>query len=232
MKRKGNKLDRTYLDGLFDFLKDRMDELSSDEVEQLCWRYEDDCEYEVEDWHESLIEELGCERYAIGCSKIVLFFEEYPDVVIKIPFDGIRTIDYDKDYEVVDSRNFHLDYCAEELNIWYEAINAGVEKVFAEEAFIGRYRGVPLYVAERCSGRYRRAEEPSEDSKNKAKKMTEGVYLEVAEYLPLIIHQYGEEFAEKVLNFVNDYSIDDLHDNNVGLKDGMFKFIDYSSYDD
>lgn len=226
-------MEKTYLNSLFDFLKDRIDKLTEEEEEQLCWRYNDDYyEDEMEDWHSEIVDKLGG-RYANGCSKIVLFFDEYPEVVVKIPFEGVRYVDCDKDFEVVNERYFHQNYCSSELDIWYEACNEGIENIFAEEAYIGCYHGVSLYAAERCSGYFwRNIEEPSEDSKKKAEQILPGGYCEMKEYLPIIIEQYGEEFAEKVLDFIEEFEIDDLHDGNVGLKDGMFKFIDYASYDD
>ena len=227
-------MERTYLNDLFDFLKDRIDELTSDEADQLCWRYEDDYnECEIEGWHQDIVDKLGCSRYDLGCSKIVLFFDEYPDIVVKIPFDGIRDVDYEKDFEVTNERHFIHNYCEEELDIWYEAIEANVEEVFAEEAYIGQYRNISLYAAECCAMNYWYAvDEPSEDSKAKAKKITDGIYSEVNEYIPTIIEQHGEEFAEKVFKFIEEFEIDDLHDGNVGFKNGLFKFVDYSSYDD
>ena len=96
------------------------------------------------------------------------------------------------------------------------------------------YHDLSLYAAERCNMDYRYAEvsEPSEDSKEKAKKIIKGVYSEVNEYIPTIIEQHGEEFAEKVFKFIEEFDINDLHDGNVGFKCGLFKFVDYSSYDD
>lgn len=229
-------MERTYLNDLFDFLKGRLDMLTSDEVDQLHWCYEDEYdECEIECWHEEIIDKLGCTRYALGCSKIVLFFDEYPDVVVKIPFDGVRSVDSGKDFEVVTNEwNFIHNYCAEELDIWYEAVEANVEKVFAEEAFVGRYHDLSLYAAERCNMDYGYAAmtAPSEDSKEKAKKITKDVYSEANEYIPTIIEQHGEEFAKKVLDFIEEFDINDLHSDNVGFKCGLFKFVDYSSYDD
>lgn len=228
-------MERTYLNDLFDFLKDRLDMLTSDEVDQLHWRYEDDYdECEIDGWHEDIVDKLGCTKYALGCSKIVLFFDEYPDVVVKIPFDGVRNVDYEKDFEITNERNFIHNYCADELDIWYEAVEANIEEVFAEEAYVGMYHNLDLYAAERCNMDYGYSElsNPSEDSKEKAKKITEGIYSEVNEYLPTIIEQHGEEFAEKVFKFIEDFDINDLHDGNVGFKCGLFKFVDYSSYDD
>ena len=226
-------MEKTYLNSLFDFLKDRIDKLSENESEQICWRYEDDYdECEMEDWHFDIVDKLGG-RYSNGCSKIVLFFDEYPDIVVKIPFEGIRYVDCDKDFEVVNERHFSQDYCSSELDIYYEALNVDLEDVFAEEAYIGCYHGISLYAAERCSEYYFwSVKEPSEDSKKKAEQILPSGYCEMKEYLPIIIEQYGEEFAEKLVSFIEEFEINDLHNGNVGVKDGMFKFIDYSSYDD
>ena len=56
-------------------------------------------------------------------------------------------------------------------------------------------------------------------------------YSNVFEYLPIIIEQYGVEYAEKLVAFCRDENIQDLHHGNVAWNDeGKLKFIDYSGY--
>lgn len=223
-----------YLSEIYFFLKNKLDSLTYSQTEDLGWRYEyDDYGGDIEDYHDEIIQDLGCKRYSSGCSKIVLFFDEYPDVVIKIPFHGVR--DLDEDFEVTNQRGYCVDYCHLEYEIYQHAVQEKLDKVFAAEEFLGFYSDLPLYVAERCSGYYTQVDDPSEDSKQKANKLASEKldrYSDLTRYLPIIIEQYGEDFAGRLVDFCNVNEIDDLHCDNVALKDGWFKFIDYSSFNE
>lgn len=222
-----------YLNEIYSFLESKLDCLSYLQTEALGWRYEyDNYGDEVENYYDEIIHDLGCERYGLGCSKIVLFFDEYPDVVIKIPFQGVRDLDEDT-FEVTDERCYREDYCNLEYKIYQHAVQEKLDKIFAKEEFLGFYLDLPLYVAERCPDDYLRIDNASEDSKQKASKLASeklDEYSDLTEYLPIIIEQYGEDFAERLVDFFNVNDIDDLHYDNVALKDGWFKFIDYSSF--
>lgn len=222
-----------YLNEIYSFLKSKLDCLSYLQTETLGWRYEyDDSSDEIESYHDEIVYDLGCRKYSLGCSKIVLFFDEYPDVVIKIPFKGVRDLDEDT-FEVTDERYYYVDYCSLEYEIYQRAVQEKLDKIFAEEEFLGFYLDLPLYVAERCSDYYAQVADPSEDSKQKASKLASEKlceYSDLTEYLPIIIEQHGEDFTERLVDFFNVNEIDDLHYDNVALKDGWFKFIDYSSF--
>lgn len=223
-----------YLNEIYSFLKSKLDCLSYLQTEELGWRYEYDGGDEIENYHDEITYDLGCSKYSLGCSKIVLFFDEYPDVVIKIPFQGVRDLDEDT-FEITDERCYNVDYCSLEYKIYQCAVQEKLDRVFAEEEFLGFYLDLPLYVAEKCSDYYSLAADPSQDSKQKASKLASEKldrYSDLKHYLPIIIEQYGEDFAERLVDFFNVNEIDDLHYDNVALKDGWFKFIDYSSFDE
>lgn len=221
------------LEDVFDFLKDKVNRLSFEDTDSLNWRYEYEDEFELEYYHEYITEKLGCSKYDAGCSKLVLFFDEFPDIVIKIPFLGVRILDEDGD--IVTHRSFCKDYCDCEVNIYYDSFYYDLQDIFAAEKFIGLYNGVLFYAQERCDQEYCGLREVTEDSKSKACKLSEkkklGKYSELRDYLPVIIDQYGEEYADRLLDFIEEKDISDLHDGNIAFYHGVFKFIDYSSFE-
>lgn len=112
-----------------------------------------------------------------GVSKGVLFLEDYPNIVVKIPFttggeeycrsyhtdaDGDTYITYSRysesfdfaweslpDY-LQDKLERQWDYCEVETLLFNDAIKENVSDFFAETLFIGFSNGHPIYVQEKA----------------------------------------------------------------------------------
>ena len=121
----------------------------------------------------------GVIKFDSGVSKGVLFLENYPDIVIKIPFTSCS--DYDRSYSyrqieedgetgwtreyldghfdsawqslpdyLQDKLERHWDYCEVETLLFADAIDEGVSGFFAETVFIGFSHDHPVYVQEKA----------------------------------------------------------------------------------
>lgn len=111
--------------------------------------------------------------YFNGVSKCVFLFEQYPDIVVKIPFNGgvdyrsySSSADGSNDYDYYDDSSEYScadlsivnckgmrrnwDYCEVEEVLFNRAYKAGVNDYFAQTAYIGEINGYPIYIQERA----------------------------------------------------------------------------------
>lgn len=229
--------DCSELESIKKFLQIKFKELSAEDLDVLVWRYED---YEYNDDLSYVYDEIGdkldCLWEGHGCTKICFRFVEFSDYIIKIPFLGVRVVD---DGDLVDERYYNEeDYCAIEETVYLVAKEHNVSELFAETSFLGEIRGVPVYIAEYCPEKYHRYSiEISEDSKKRSMEISQDKEFrycgEILSYLSILLEQYGEEFSKRVLKMVEECEIEDLHTDNVAFdKNGKFKLIDYSSFND
>jgi len=119
----------------------------------------------------------GVWNFDAGVSKGVLFLNDYPDIVVKIPFseggeasyrsyytneDGNTCCTYNLFNESFTSAGQSLpprledklvrnwDYCEVETILFEDACRAGVDSFFAETVLIGYCNGYPVYVQEKA----------------------------------------------------------------------------------
>lgn len=110
-------------------------------------------------------------RATSGVSKCVFLFEDFPDIVVKIPFTGCGE-EYDDDISEDDTEaprdryedfsyaemgcgghtlNRFWDYCEAETVVYRDAVDAGVDFYFAETMCIGFIDMHPIYIQERAT---------------------------------------------------------------------------------
>lgn len=211
--------------------------------------YHDEYDDEEPDWNEHIEEHCGACDYATGASKIVLFYEDIENWVVKLPFFG----DYYEstgEYTNYCKANKYLpicsdnDYCEAEAYLTDKAIEYGVGDMFAKTYYLGNLNGVPVYVSEKieetvASGRgnynYFRinsAKETQELFNFYSYELDEAGFSPYNEStLRFFVDQYGQKKTEKMIQFIMDYQIDDLHSANIGFdKCGKIKIIDYSGF--
>lgn len=165
-----------------------------------------------------------------GCTKYVFLFEDV-DYVVKVSRKGLK-----------------YDYCALECENYQKAINAEVENYFAWTEFLTEIKGIKFYVQERVdcdlydfnddmlyyaekiynrSGYIDQDEELDENS--------------VCDILWDMVDDFDEEsrlnavFGEgyetqKLVGFCSQNKINDLHQNNFGIKNDFPVIIDFSGY--
>ncbi len=172
-------------------------------------------------------------RFACGASKIVIIDEE-SDWVTKISFDCSAELDDDME----------LDYCKRELYNYKAACEKGLDKFFAEIHKVGEVNGIDVYLQEKVRVDEGVEEEVDEifrqyvyagdenyydefeDEDERRAILEDGVSdMDAGEKIEAI---FG--FNEELINFVEDYDINDLHSGNYGYRGGELVIIDFSGY--
>ena len=172
-----------------------------------------------------------------GASKFVIFFDG-SDQIVKIPFSGEYC--WNDDIEDEDFYDFNTsDYCAIEASLYADAVVRGVEKFFARTIYGGvTKKGTPYYISDKVQiygNMISKLKTPSEENIEKAKKYWFSLSYHTdlnKEWIAYALEWYGEEEVEKLMNFISDENIYDLHNNNVGFREnGAPVILDYSGFD-
>lgn len=216
--------------------------------------YPSDCYDEDEntsccdDYFDELLEKVQAEDIAYGASKIVFWFHEIKGYVIKIPILG--QYDYWKEDYVDYSQAIHEDipmtstnndYCGLEADIYHYIATQlpEIKSFFAPTYYIGTTdNGIRVYVAEKVqrtlsNSKYKSV---SDNSCNKASLLrdTYGYLGGLSEHcIGLLCDYYSEILIDKLILFIYNFGLDDLHPGNLGYdKNNKIVFIDYSGFFD
>ena len=195
------------------------------------------------------------EVYSIsaGASKMCIIFEGLMDWVIKIPlmYDCSRREENTrKQWFAEDIKNGYFgsylhyspDLCKEEVNLYKAAVEAGIDKVFAEEKKVMTYHGIPIYAQARIDSNFmnsdRSDDEPDDELDDEIEEKlwtieTSSSIDDLFELQPFMEDLYnytGKNFLN-VMSFIVDNDINDLHNENVGYDfNGHPIFFDYSGF--
>lgn len=193
-----------------------------------------------------------------GISKCVFYFDEYPDIVIKVPFEGCVKCHYDIDIpHVVEDDSKRLfknangkenssdidrlcwDYCYAEAKNYELAESLGIQNVFAATEFIGIYnRGgldIYVYISEYIGAENEYYKNTSDGTMQMATDILNRYdYSDMScNILWWLIDTYGQAKADMIIKFLSCNDINDLHSYNWRIdKDGNRRIIDYSSFND
>ena len=210
--------------------------------------YTDDCY--PDEYNENICYGCRASDYNSGATKIVLYYDDIQNWVVKLPFFG----DFDPSAEEEDmdcyryfsgaNRYIPIDYddnyCEVEAYLTKRAEEEGVVDMFAKTYFLGWINTIPVYVSERVEKTVYNADNNYKRIKSAAETQslydfynteldTAGLYDEST--FRYFVDQYGVKKAEKLINFIMKYNIDDLSDSNIGFdKNGKIKIIDYSGF--
>lgn len=179
-----------------------------------------------------------------GASKAVFTFwgEDKITYVIKIPFLGEVFFDEDLGEDVVNEYEFSRnkerpwDYCAAECDVYADAKNTGLEKLFAKTELIGFVNNYPIYKQSFVDQPFAYLENeekgPSKDSKTKTTSLCkEKNFYSISQiWLASVTEHYGTDVLGNLIDFIEDNGIGDLHDNNIGYKNGVPVIFDYSDF--
>ena len=183
--------------------------------------------------------------YYYGASQLV--FIENKDTanrVYKLPFDGMMRewSEYNKQIDDYDWHeeweDYNTNYTAKTLELYNYAIEEGVNEFFAdikEEAFSFNHciiysQAFVVPISEQTKSTH-----SSEDSLNKAKKIKkEKEYIPFTiDWVAVCIEMYGEDRFNQLIDFINKYDIDDLHQNNYGYtRNGKPMILDYAGFNE
>lgn len=210
----------------------------------------------VDEPYQKIFEEL-CDNYDIewidnGLTKMVISFRDIP-YVVKIPFLHVKR--YDSELNVVAEYEYEEaekkmrvgslgranDYCKLESDLFIQAAGYGLDGLFAETwlAFTidDKY---PIYISEKIANNSFEQDINESTYSKKIRKSEENISSKhKVRYDPSkkirlkICADYGEKILDNFLQFIDIFDIDDLHDNNVGLRDnGKLVIFDYSGYNE
>lgn len=181
-----------------------------------------------------------------GASKLVFIFwdsKEKNTTVIKIPFQGEYHYIYDTESEDYDKLIFERfsgsdtdngwDYCEKEVENYKIAEKEGLSFLFAKTEFIGTVNKYPIYKQEYVE--YTNANDKTYDSKEINKKTgticEEKNFFNIEEnWLRGVCLYYGGDILEKLIDFIIDNCIYDLHEANIGYNNGAPIIFDYSDF--
>lgn len=225
------------------FLKNRMSDICVKDF--FVWYDEDGIE--CEDHYEE-VAYTNCEAdyYRHGCSKLVLFYDDLPHWVVKIPFLGECWGEDDIQYfQYADLDNLYLidenDYCAAEAYLAEETCKYGLESMFALTYFLTTINGVNIYISENIENNYYSMNKQAykhDNSVSQAQWLRDSYckthtekYVLTIEDLAFFVDNYGLPQTELLIAFLTDYAIEDLHHGNIGFDEkGNIRIIDYSSF--
>lgn len=247
-----------YKKEVLDFITTRFDDIEDIE----CMRYgsygESASDEIVNENMDNLAYQTDARWCRNGISKCVFYFDEYPDIVIKVPFEGCVVCHYDVDgphvIEDNDKRLFKnangednkgntdrmsWDYCYAEAKNYESAESIGIQEAFAATEFIGTYNrdGIDIYVyiseyIEAESKCYKGASDETKDIANDILDYYDYFGMSVTN-MWWLIDAYGRTKADMIIKFLSYNDINDLHSYNWRIdKDGNRRIIDYSSFND
>ena len=128
------------------------------------------------------------------------------------------------------------NYCELEEYLYNFTVENGISDMFAKTEFFGYAKGGrPVYISEKCKGFHWGDREPSDVSKTLVKDKrdsTPGWSRMDSMITALFVDDYGVERAGKLFQFLFDFDISDLHNDNVMIseKTGKIVITDYSGF--
>lgn len=215
-------------------------------------------EYRETVYHET-IEENTASSFKVKCgaSKLAIIFEEFGDVVFKIPFIGSATLEtMEGSYAPCNIEAFTYadsdggwNYCLADKYVYERITNEAddIEDFFCEVEFLDWIDDHPIYIQERVSktiddvdfDSYSQEHPVSKDSldfceedwfQDSLKDLSWG-NTKISVLFAKIYDDYGENIAEELLRYMIE-EIDDLHELNYGInEDGYIRIFDYSGFD-
>lgn len=167
--------------------------------------------------------------YDQGATKGVLIFKDL-NCVLKIPFDGsggewfIGARTGDESYE--------WDYCAAEEYCYLQAKKSYLQDFFLETKYVFSVQGRPIYqqpFAEMFSGIANSCSSIEEYESTKSTIQTGYQIFNLPWQVDAFMY-YGKIFFDKIMNFIEDFDISDLHGGNLGYVNGQPVLVDYASF--
>lgn len=200
-------------------------EIGFTEKENIFAMLEEDfyCFFKGCSFHDFFTEAGLCKKgysYENGAVKYCIFHECFGDFVVKFTTEA-------------------FDYCEREYTNYLAAVNAGLDYFFPYTDFLGEINGVKFFIQEyaECDNeaissiwydslREDCVSEEDEDEDIINEKIWNMIYdLEDDQR---VLYCFGNE--EKLIDFLNEYCINDLHEGNFGYIGERLVIIDFSGY--
>lgn len=199
--------------------------------DKYCGEYYNLGYYQWVDNHRDLLKEMHI-KLSKGETKVVIISDELSDWVIKLGLLRETCPSYVRD-------NRAKDFCGLEAFNYKLACIRGVEDYFAKTYDIGKYNGINIYLQEKietdtelfsdkfyeyashcsCSHDYSGSDVDWEDLDEEER------------ILAIYAEDESKENLDKLIKFVYERDINDLHDGNWGItKDNRYVVFDFSGY--
>lgn len=206
-------------------------------------------------------------RFGTGATKLVVI-PRRSKYVIKIPCRASLEYNgcWDEDDYYYESGDYNelawaeypisggsgWDYCKTEAELYELAKERGLDKFFAETKFVGYVRGWPIYLQQKCmiygeecynnypGKNYKRhTNEQIKTAKEKSHVLKQNVFNMFPDVWAVdLVNNYSKDEIDNLLDFIQEYNINDLHSNNIGYIyniNNRFNhpvITDYSSYNE
>ena len=178
-------------------------------------------------------------EYRMGASKAVLVPKE-TDYVIKIPFMGCFEEDWEKEeyvfsnFEGAEDDENYWNYCLKEIHIYEKAEAANVEKVFLKTTYEGNINDFPIYSQPKVNtfveDNYVKCSNEEIDS-TKAKVREKNFNVFSPTWLFHAFNYYGDDYIFRLLSFIKEENIYDLHSGNLGWVGNRPVIVDYAGFE-
>lgn len=169
-----------------------------------------------------------------GETKCCIILKE-ADYVIKIPFRGSISCGEEYDFENANFDKEHFwDYCFSELIYYNLAKRQKIEKAFAKTRLLGIVQNYPIYIQEKVTTFSSTGFDPylKNERTEKTRKYCKekNFYCFNNRWLADAFQYYGEKRFNKIINFLKDYDIEDLHIDNIGYIGSRPVILDFSDF--
>ena len=145
-------------------------------------------------------------------------------------------IDYESDW-ILKIPFYKSNFCQKEAIYYAQAQKEGLEKAFAPCYFLMNYKGANCYIMERVDCDEDRISdefyESMKEFNNYSDEEAEEVFWNYDEFDKvdeLLEYNFDENFLEKLMNFLRENDINDLHAGNIGYRGDDLVLVDYSGY--
>ena len=165
-------------------------------------------------------------HYSHGETRWCFWFDDC-DMVIKIPrFDGGRD----------------FDYCARELHNYKKGCEYRIERILLPIEFVGEFGACKVYLQPRFTSDHENL--PSHNMKNLREKLgaipnrSKALQKSInnlydwtdREWYARVLQLYGKKFLKSFEKFSREVRLNDLHDGNIGWRNGKPIILDYAGY--
>lgn len=172
--------------------------------------------------------ESGAKSVDSGCTVIVLFFEEFPNYVFKIPCVGIY-IDGNRKFKYLKE-----DYCGLTKKIYDIACSLGISDILCEIKYLGIIDGFPIWYQERVRSEFNYDEYSATHSDDSRKYAYVNHYKcgMLENYIEIFYNYYGGEKMDKLFLLLSKFDVCDCHCGNLGYIDDRPVIFDYAGYNE
>lgn len=234
---------------LWGFIASKVGRLSNAEQDELTWLHLDEDGEILDDVYLGIKESMGADWIDCGMTKCTIHFEDYPDIVFKIPFFGHITFYYKDDAPAEDpelnygfpeyselensGNDVEWDYCRTETEIFEKAVKDGVDDFFVPLFHLGGYLGFSFYAQEYVLVGLDEMTFTRED-RDKGTEIREKAEMKndiAATQVAKLVAVFGKRKTKHFLDFLREQEIVDLHNGNFGIDNkGKVVLLDYAGY--